>query len=323
MSFNRSFNLPSAIVVLSFVLAAGCGPKVGTLALKFTPERSTTYKLITESIKGVEFEGSMSDDPTLKGGHTGTRIEMVFSEQIESVDETGNATARITIDELKYASKVKDEVDLDFDSTRDADRESPLAKLIGQHYRIKIAPGGQIVGISDLAQARQAVRGSSIASKTGSALLKTNIIKQRHGIAALPDSDNNELRVGDNWTRTKKYSFGLMGAKTYEKIYTVKELKGKEGNRTAVIEMQTIPAEKDAKVDEADAASPFSSMTDSTDTYTGEFILDLTTGRVKRFIEELRSEWIIVDPTAGQEDSEDPGVLTMSVVRLHNLEQIN
>ena len=85
------------------------------LALKFTERDSTSYRVTTQGQKSVTFGGPMAEDPRLKGGTTGSKVEMTFTQEIENVDESGNAVAKITIKSVKYFSKVKDKTDIDFD----------------------------------------------------------------------------------------------------------------------------------------------------------------------------------------------------------------
>jgi hypothetical protein len=73
----------------------------------------------------------------------------------------GDAVVRITIQALKYFNRVHNKVGLDFDSTRPADQENPLAKLIGQNYQIKLSRRGDVLGIVEATQARSAVPASS------------------------------------------------------------------------------------------------------------------------------------------------------------------
>jgi hypothetical protein len=51
--------------------------------------------------------------------------------------------------------------------------------------------------------------------------------------------------------------------------------------------------------------------------------LDLTTGKVKKYLEKLQSEWIIAFPSAKQKTNQEPAVLTMSATRLYSLEKID
>ena len=295
------------------------------LALKFSPQDSTTYKVITEAQKSVSWEGPTSKKPaTFQGGHTGNQIEVTFTQKIQSVDDKGNAVAAITIKELKYLAKVKDNPILDFDSSREKDRDNPLAKLIGQSYSIEISPAGRVTKVIDVNEAQAAVEGSSAANKTAVALLSADAIKERHTISALPATDTNQFRPGDNWSNIKTLSFGMMGSKSYEKISTLKEITDADNRQIAIVDMNAIPSSEMAeKLHKEQATSFFSKMFDNTETYTGELKLDLTAGKVEKYTEKLRSEWLAVEPLAGQEGDREPAALKMVATRLYRIEKVD
>ena len=294
------------------------------LALKFTPQDSTTYKVVTEAQRSIKWEGPLPDESIFREGHNENRIEILFTQQVQSTDERGNAVAKITIEGLKYFSVIKDNPILDFDSTREKDRNNPLAKLIGQNYTIEIAPTGKVTKVIDVTQAQAAVSGRSPAHKTALALLKPGVIKQRHGIPALPVTDKNQLRTGDNWSSVKTFNFGLMGSKSYEKIYTVKEIKDQDKQQVAIVEMNAIPNSEMAEQLRKEQVPPtFSKMFDNVETYTGRLELDLTAGKVKKYVEKLQSEWLAVDPLAGQKDDKEPAAVRMSATRFYSLEKID
>ena len=294
------------------------------LALKFTPQDSTTYRVIMEGEKGLEWEEAQPDKPSaFKGGHTGNRIEMTFTQQIQSTDDIGNAVAKITIKWLKYLVKVRDKAVLDFDSSREEDRNNLLGKLIGQSYTIEITPSGQVSKVIDVSGARAAVRGGSTANKRAAILLSSNMIKERHTIPALPITDKNQLRTGDNWSSIKTFLFDMMGSKSYEKIYTLKEIKDTDGRRVAIAEMKAVPSSEMAEqLHKEQATSFFAKMFDNTETYTGQLKLDLTAGKVEKCFEEFKSEWLAVDPSAGQRD-EKPDALRLTALRLYCIERID
>lgn len=295
-----------------------------TLALKFTPQDSTTYKLITEAQRSVRFEGSLTNEKNLKGGETGSRTEMIFTQQIQSVDDKGNAIARITIKELKYSAKVRDNTIVDFDSSKEKDPNNPLLKLIGQSYTIEITPAGQVLKVVDASEAQAAVKGGTSAHKTASIQLSPNVIKERHSISALPVRDKSRLSAGANWNRIKTFAFGLMGAQSYRRVYTLKEIKEQDNRKLAVIEMNAIPTSEMAEqLHQQKAMGDFSKMFDNTETYTGELTLDLATGKVERYFEKLESEWVAVEPSIGEASDKEPAVLRMKTSRLHSLEKID
>lgn len=286
------------------------------LALKFVPADSTTYKVAMEGGKSVRWEGSAPSPKGFQGGHTSNRMEMTFSQQIETVGDQGNAVARITIKELKYLETVKDKVVLDFDSSRDKD--TPLNNLIGQSYTIAITPSGEVSAIIDANDALAAAAGDTKAT----ALLSADSIKERHAVSALPGAGENELRAGESWSKIKSVSFDMMGAKTYEKIYTLKEVRSIGNRRVAIAEMEAVPSVTDAVgVQQGQPTDLFSKMFDNTGSYTGELKLSLTEGKVVEYREELLVEWFIVDPNPRKD--EPPAALKMGATHVFSIARVD
>jgi hypothetical protein len=244
---------------------------------------------------------------------------MTFAQEIQSVDDKGNAIAKITVKELKYSSIVKDNPTFEFDSSKPKDPNHPLAKLIGQSYTIKIAPTGEVTEVIDVKEAETAVRKGSVPPRTALRLLDPEVIKERHGTLVLPDTDKNQLHIGDNWSSTKTFSFGMLGSESYEKIYTLNKIKDRDNRQVAIIEMNAIPASETPK----EQAAEFLKRSDNTKTYTGELELDLTAGKVKKYLEKLQQEWTIDFPSAERETAQEPVILTMSATRLYSLEKID
>lgn len=339
MEQKKFFNLLAGAVICLLLLTAGCAPRAKevtkptepipqaprpeavTLALKFTPQDSTTYKVVTERERSVELEGALSDESALKGGRTSSRVEMTFTQQIQSVDDEGNAVVKITIKELKHLVKVKDKINVNFDGSSEEERKNPLAKLIGQGYTIKIAPTGRVVGVVSARDARAAVGGDETALK----LLMPDAIKRRHTISALPVTDKNRVRPGDSWSSVKGFSFGLLGSESYERVYTFKEIKSTDGRRLAFIDMNAIPSSEMAEQLYKEQTSSFSEMFGGAETYTytGRLKLDLTAGKIEECFEKLQTKWVIVDPSIEQGDDKEPAALRMGVTRLYSLERID
>ncbi len=334
------------------VFAVGCGPKVPpsvvtepegiapvavpddtgkavavseadkvTLALTFKPGQTSTYKLFTERKKSVEFEGNLAQNDQLKGGSTGDILEMTYSQRVESVNESGVATLRITIKSLKFKSVEKNNVRLDFDSAREEDKKNPLSKLIGKGYKIRVSPEGSVLSVLDTKESLGVVRGNSAGHQIGTALLKAAVVKNRHGITALPKAGNNRFAVGQDWSSVKNVPFGFMGNRSYERIYVLKEIKEIGGKKVGVIQMNAIPTSGGSEIEET--TEGLSKMFDNIDIYIGSLELDLADGTVEKFMEELKSEWIIVDPTAQADSDKAPDSLTMTAIRIHKLERID
>ncbi len=299
------------------------GPAI-ELSLKYTPNDSTTYRYTAEAQRGIKWEGPMSKESAFKGGTTSSRVEMTFTQQIQSTDEKGNAVAKITIIGLKHLSIIRDNPAIDFDSTREKDKDNALMKLIGESYTIEITPDGRVAQVIDANQAQAAVKGPAPATKTAAAMLTTQAITERHTIPAMPAEDKNKLRKGENWRSLKSFSFGLMGSQTYERIYTLKDLTEKDNRRIALVEMKGDPSTEMAqKLHKEKSIGDFSKMFENTETYTGRLELDLNAGKIEKCIEALESEWIAVEPMVGEKnESKEPAVLTMTANRLYSLEKI-
>ncbi len=149
------------------------------------------------------------------------------------------------------------------------------------------------------------------------------MIKERHTIPALPVTDKNQLRRGDNWSSIKTFPFDMMGSKSYEKIYTLKEIKDMDGRRLAIAEMKAVPSSEMAEqLHKEQVTSSFAKMFDNTETYTGQLKLDLTAGKVEKCLEKLRSEWLAVDLSAGEEN-EKPDAVRLTALRLFCIERID
>lgn len=292
------------------------------LTLKYTPDDSTTYTIITEAVRKIDWEGLYPNDTAFRGGQTSSRNEMTFTQQIQSTDEKGNAVAKITIDSLKHLSIVRDNPVLDFDSSREKDKDSPLARLIGQSYTIEITPAGRLSKIIDANQAQTAIGGTTSADKTAAALLSNEVITERHSIPAIPASDKSRVKAGDNWSSIKTLSFGLMGSQTYERIYTLKNIEETDNQKIATVEMNAVPTTEGAgQLHKEKTIGDFSKMFENTETYTGELKLNMTAGKVEKCIEKLQSEWIAIDPSAAQKEEKEPAVLKMTATRLYHIEK--
>lgn len=327
MISGKIFSWLASAVICLLLLAAGCtlvGEESATLALRFTPQDSTTYKVTTQMEDSVKFEGSLLDDPTFKNRSNSKAIEMTFTQQIQSINNKGNAIAKITIEGLKYLVIQKNKTVQDFDSSREKDKENPLGKLIGQSYTIEISPTGEVIKVIDVKEARAAAGGSRPANKAALKLLSADAIKERHRTLDLPNADKNRLRTGDTWSSIKSFSFGKMGSKSYEKIHTLKEIKDAGHRQLAVIEMNAIPSLAElGQSQEEQPGSILAKMFDNIETYTGQLNLDLTAGKVEKYFEKMRSEWVAVDPEAPKKGDKEPDAVRMIATRLYSLEKIN
>lgn len=297
--------------------------EAATLALKFTVGDITTYKLISDAQRSVKWEGTLPDDSGFKGGRRHNRVEMTFTQEILSVNEKGNAVVKITVDALKYFMAVKDKTEVDFDSSQVEDPEGQFAKMLGHHYTIEITPAGEVVNIVDADDIRTSVRRARRVPRRALAFLRPETLKQRHTIPALSTAGEKQRRTGENWSDIKTFSFGLMGSKSYEKIYTVKDIKEADGRQVAVVEMNAIPTAETAQQLHAEEITPeFSEQFDTEARYKGRLEMDLTAGVVEECSEEMQSEWTVALPSEEQPD-EGPAFLMMTERRFYSLERID
>jgi len=299
--------------------------EAATIALKLTPQDSTTYKVITEVRQGVKWEGSVPKGSDFESGTTQNRAEMTYTQQIQSITDKGNCIAKITIKELKYYFKVKGDLFVDFDSSRAEEPDNPLSRLIGQSYTIEITPAGEVAKVIDVSGAQAAVTGrdSSDDRKAAASLLTPNAIERRHGVPALPAAEENQLQTSQSWDSIKTFSFGLMGSKSYKKTYTLKEIKEADGRRIAEVEMNGVTSSDMAEqLHKEQTTGDFSKMFDNIETYTGRLEFDLTAGKIEKSFEKLQTEWIraLADPSS---EEKGPAVLKMGTIRLHRMERID
>ncbi len=293
------------------------------LAMKFIPDDTATYKVITEVERSVKMEGPSEQRPAaFKGGRTGSRVEMTFSQRIKKVDDKGNAIAEIKIQQLKYLATVTDKTILNFDSSRQGDSNNPLSKLIGLSYTIELTPQGDVSKIIDVNEVLSVVKGTSQDHMTGARLFAQSAIKQRHQIPVLVTAHEKQMRPGDSWSSVKTFSFGMMGSKSYERIYTLEEIKDMNGQQIAVVDMKAVPTSETAEQLHQEQATGFlTQMFDNNETYTGRLTLDLSEGKVEKCTEKLRTEWIAVDPAP--EIDKEPSALRMTATRLYDIEKID
>jgi hypothetical protein len=314
---------PPVVPVIEEAAKGEVEEEAATLALKFTVGDTTTYRLISDAERSVKWEGPLPSNSGFKGGSRHNRVEMTFTQEILSVNEEGNAVAKITVDALKYFMVVKDKTEVDFDSSDVKDPEGQFAKMLGHHYTIELTPAGEVVNLVDAEDIRSSVRRARRVPRKALAFLRPEPLKQRHTIPALSAAGKKQRSTGENWSDIKTFSFGLMGSKSYEKIYTVKDIKETDGRQVAVVEMNAIPTAETAQQLHKEETTPdFSEEFDSKATYNGRLKMDLTAGSVEECSEEMQSGWTVALPSEEKPDQE-PSVLTMTEARFYSLKKID
>jgi hypothetical protein len=301
----------------------GSGTQIKTkqpvvLARQFTVGDKATYVSTIENSRAVEFEGAVTRETDITGGITINRAVVTFTEEIESIDSSGNASAKITILSAKYFRELaKRGVTADYDT--DKDKRGPLSKLVGQSYRIEITPWGEVTRVLDSQAARAAVKSDPVAS----GLLKADPIKQRHSITSLPEKKNNLQDIGGSWSNIKTADFGMMGKKAYERIYVLREMTQVDGRKVAVVEMNAIPTVDSSAQTSDDQGGAFSQMFDNMDEYKGLLKLDLATGNVIEYFEKVETQWKVMDPSPPEKNKDNPDTVTMTGIMDQRLERID
>ncbi len=280
------------------------------LALTKVAGQSGSFRLKTVSQRKVSIEGPAKENAlNFGGGQTSSKIEMVFDYLIQSVNAQGNAIEQITIKELKYYSEVRDEVTLDFDSSKDENPNDALSALIGRSYTIEVTSQGQVAAIGDTSSIMGAIKDIPSNNEIATGLISESSIKSRHSIP-LPDANDNDLKAGKTWNSIVSYNFDRMGSSSFEKSYKLEKVEKNDGNLKAVISMSAIPS----------AASSTPSIADVRPTYTGSMELDITTGTLIKYQENLENVWVMVFPNQDQQGP--PSVMNMTATRLYDIKKI-
>ena len=288
-------------------------PSIGDLA---------TYKITTQARRTTKWQGPVPDKAVFEENFNEERVEMVLTQHIQSVDPNGIAVALVTIDGVKCLFSNKNTASVDFDSSRRSDANDPIMKLIGQTYLVEFSPSNNISAVDDLPRAMMTMKDGTPSGEAGVSILYPDAIMGRHGAMQLPEPGQEMLKPGEKWSRIKTFVFGKMGLKSYEKIYTLKEVRDADGRKIAVIDMNTIPSsEVEPKYLSQQAEVDMPKTFDTNDSYTGGGEFDLKAGRIENYHEDLEASWTVALP-AKQGDTSEPVVLKMSASRVYSIERV-
>ena len=303
-------------------------PSDADLTLRFRPEQVTTYHLVTGWQRRVivrnVVKGEVSEVPSAS---TGTAVEMIFSQSVQSVDPNGQALLGIAIQGLKVSTQQIGDPIIEFDSSRAEDANKPLAKLIGQSYRIRMGREGSVVQVLDVQQARMAVASSRAAEegKAAARLLSDEAIRDRHTLSALATSGGGLHKSGQSWSQIRTVSFDALGSRSFEKVYTLKGVDKADGRPAAVIDMRGSLSSKGSQQAHGadDVANALAQAMDMTFTYRGECRLDLEAGQVERAGERLEVRWVAVDPRAKTGTTEgEPNSIVMMSTHIYEINRV-
>ncbi len=307
------------MIIAALFATAGCNEQTEktSLAIKYTPKENITYKISEQSIQAVKWDGDLAKmkKDAFKSGHKKLYVEMVVNQQTEKLAGAQNAVLNITVEQLKCQSIYNDKMLIDFDSTKVDDQGKQLANLIGKSYKIKTSGTAKVVAILDAAQIREAVKGNTINAKTSVDILSNKAIKKRHGTIIMPEI-TKLLAKGDSWQSVQTYDFGIMGKKSFQKTYTIKNIK----NNQAKIQMTASPS----SVDEdgtPQANSSLANMFDSIINLSGDCLFDTSTNKLIKATEKLSAKWIVVEPNPDL--GNEPSVLTMTAEKEYKIERID
>ena len=296
-------------------------PKPGAVpvALKFSVGDVTRYKVTTEDEDSVQFSGKWPKEGDFENKRNNVRVELSYTQSIESLDEAGNAVAKVTIDAIRASYVYRNLPAYDFDNRRETDTKKAMYKLVGKSYTIKLAPTGSFLEIVDVSAVQAAVSGD--AADEVADLVTNEAIERRHGLLILPDPNDNMLAAGDTWSTVRSFSFRELGAKIYERIYTLKDIEETNGRKIGVVDMKAIPSAEGAEALHQQGQTPdFSQMADNTEDYYGEMRFDLTSGKVQEYVEKLVSTWTMLDTST---DRDQPPALVMKAVRVSRVDRVN
>jgi hypothetical protein len=297
------------------------------IALKPKPSEQSNYRIATSVRRSIKWEGPVPAKGAFDESFNEERTEMAITQRIQGMDANGSIVAQVTINSLKYISIVKNVTSVDFDSSRQSDANTPLSKLIGQNYTIAFEPNNYVTSVTvpALMTTPPLMSGPTVADRAGQNILSSESIKERHSVLILPPKGREQIQTGDKWSKIKTFTFGLMGLKSYEKIYSLKEIRSAGGRQVAVVTMNAIPSsEVEGKFHDQQPSANFPKMFDTNDIYVGSGEVDLTAGCVENYSENLYASWIAaLPPNPGQStDTNEPVVLRMTASRDYKMEKI-
>lgn len=303
--------LAATALVFMLITLTGCGSNAD-LSLKFSADDTDTYKVISQTIKDYRFEQPSLTPPKLDEQQSGTTVDVTFDQTIKEVAEDGSAVAQITVKDVAYIVKDKNDVKFDFDSQRAADKKKGFAKVIGQSYTIKILGDGSVETV-DAKAARSAV-GTGYEGQVAKAFFSDDRIKARHEILALPEANASTLKKNATWSRVVASPKGMLAEKSFEKVYTLTSIEGPKKDKVAIVDMVAAesaePAEGASK--KAGGMGIFANMFDTEEVYTGKLKLALGTGKVQEYSEKLVATYLAAEESQKEGSDKGPDTLKMS-----------
>lgn len=322
---KKLFTIVFLISAAVMVCMNGCGPTNGDgaqLSKKFKPNAVVTYRLVSTSTQTVEWEGQTPEKEEFQPTENVTKVDITFTEEIQSVDEEGNGLVKVTVNALKYSEVIKNKKTVEFDSATNADPENALAKMLGQSYIIKLAPWREVVGVVETRDIQRATRSPSSYGRAATALLSVKAIEDRHGFVDLP-REKHAFQAGSTWQSHKTFDFGLLGVQSFDRVYQVNSLDKTDSEMVASVDMSSSPAGKSVEEFKQETEmQAFQKAFNSSGTYNGKLLFNVTEGLVQSYKENLEAEWTILDPSAKENDAEGPVALRMAASRSMSIDRV-
>jgi hypothetical protein len=132
-------------------------------------------------------------------------------------------------------------------------------------------------------------------------------------------------KKGYQWSAIVAAPEGMLMPKSFEKVYTLTDIKKRGNDSIAVVDMSAATSSKraaDTPADEQQKMNFFANMFDEKDNYTGKMVLNLTTGEIDSYQELLKAEWLAVEPSQEQKSDKGPDQLTMGFSSLFSIEKV-
>lgn len=304
------------VIIAAVVFAVALG---GCTTANFSPVYSVgdveTYKVMQETTKEVGFEQPSLNKSKLDT--TQSTVEMVFDQEPVEVADNGDAVFNIHIKAIKLYSKGQKGVNIDYDSSREADKTHEISKLLGKSYKIKITADGK----ASLVDASEA---SSVSSaREVKALVSSEAIENRHSIMATPQEGEAVIAKNKSWVNLGSTPKGALQPKAFEKTFTLSEIKDAPEGKIAVIDMSAIETNKKVEgFDSTGGLGVMANIFDSTSDYSGKLEYNITTGKIVSYSENLVSEHIAAEEPRGGDASKGPDVLTMRFISAYSIEEV-
>lgn len=323
------------VVSLSLMFLAGCGPESkdpakievepvevapvvvpsATIAQKFASGDVSTYRAGYETKQSVELD-MVQKNPT-GDKHNTKKVEVTFTQEIQSVNDDSSAVAKITLMDISILTKDSDVVSFSFDSSKEKDRKRSLNALIGKSYTINISSDGKVTPAD--VKAIRSVRVTGSERNVAKNLLSDLEIINRHEIH-LPGKDIAKVKKGEGWSKIVWSHPKIMARKSFEKTYILDSVDG----NIATVTMTAYETDKSAE-GVAPKGSGFgfmAGMFDSQEKYSGEMKIDLDTGKVIKWNETCIADYIVTDKTS-KNDKGEPASLKMGLTHSISFEKID